>query len=83
MSLYLCSRSARLQRITWIPVFLLLTRCIFPTLKDSNQLVDIDKHESIEWAVYESVQQKFIIYEIAYFIPFVPVFIVPVTGYQK
>jgi hypothetical protein len=36
MSLYLCSRSARLQRITWLPVFLLLTHCIFPTLKDRS-----------------------------------------------
>jgi hypothetical protein len=23
-------------------------RCIFPTLKDANQLVDIDKYESVE-----------------------------------
>jgi len=33
--------------------------------------------------VYESVQQKCSIYTIAYFLPFVPVFIIPVTGYQQ
>jgi hypothetical protein len=60
-----------------------MLRCIFPTLKDANQLVGIDKHESIEWVAYESVQQKCINYETVHFIPFVPVFIVPVIGYQK
>jgi hypothetical protein len=28
------------------------------------------------------VHQNFSIYTIAYFLPFVPVFIIPVTGYQ-
>ena len=70
----------RLQRITWLPVFLLLTRFIFPTLKNSNQLVGIDKHKSIEWVVYESVQQKCIIYKTAYFTSFVPVYIVLATS---
>jgi hypothetical protein len=83
MLLYLRSRSARSQRITRLPLFLLMLRCIFPTLKDANQLVVIDKYELIEWVAYESVQQKCINYETVYFIPFVPVFIVPVTVYQK
>ncbi len=83
MSLYLRSRSARSQWITRLPLFFLMLRCIFPTLKDANQLVAIDKHELIEWVAYESVQQTFIYYETVYFVPFVPVFIVPVTVYQK
>ena len=57
MSLYLRSRSAQMRRIARLSLFLLMLRCIFPTLKDANQLVDIDKYESLEWIAYESVQQ--------------------------
>jgi len=83
MSLYLRSITARSQRFTRLPLFLLMLGCIFPTLKDANQLVDIDKYESLEWIAYASVQQKYINYETVYFVPFLPVFIVPVTVYQK
>ena len=39
ISRYLCSRSVRSQRVTTLPVFLLVLRCIFPTLKNANHSV--------------------------------------------
>ena len=39
ISLYLRSRSVRSQRVTQLPVFLVVLRCIFPTLKNANQSV--------------------------------------------
>ena len=39
ISLYLRLRSVQSQRVTRLPVFLLMLRCIFATLKNANQSV--------------------------------------------